>query len=81
MIIDHFLEITSDLIYRFALLLGPVAIVSAVGTATELIFTFLLGIALTLIWPKFGREKLNKRIILVHSVAIAILVVGVILVG
>ncbi len=76
---DYVLEISSDLIYRFALLLAPMAIVSATGTATEVVFTFLLGLLLTLVWPKFGREKLQKRTILTHLIAIILLVIGIVI--
>lgn len=79
--IDFIIEIVSDLIYRFALLMAPIALVSALESTSELVFAFLLGLILTAIWPKFGREKLDKRTISSHLLAIAILVVAILLLG
>ncbi len=45
---------------RYASLLAPVALVSAVS-ATTTFFVFLFGILLTLFFPKFGREDLSAR--------------------
>jgi drug/metabolite transporter (DMT)-like permease len=45
---------------RYASLLAPVALVSAIS-ATATFFVFLFGILLTLFFPKFGREDLSRR--------------------
>lgn len=66
--------------YRAALMLAPaIAIASAASDAAEPIVIFFMGIILTLIWPKFGREKLNKKSVLVHLGATVLVVIGVIL--
>jgi hypothetical protein len=38
-----------------------------------------MGLLLTLIWPKFGREKLQKKVILVHFIATILVVIGIVL--
>ena len=45
---------------RFASLLAPVALVSAVSSTTTL-FVFAFGVLLTLFFPKFGREDLTAQ--------------------
>ena len=66
--------------YRAALVTAPaVAIASAASDSAEPIVIFFLGLVLTLIWPRFGREKLDKKTVLVHLVATVLVVVGVIL--
>ena len=69
-----------DFSYRGALTFAPtVALASVASDSTVPIATFFLGIVLTLIWPKFGREKLNKKTVLVHLVATILVVIGIIL--
>lgn len=66
--------------YRTALVLAPaVALASAASDSVEPIVIFFMGIVLTLIWPKFGREKLDKKTVLVHFVATIFVVIGIIL--
>lgn len=65
--------------YRMALTLGPIAIVSVVANASQMIVTFVLGIILTVVWPAFGREKLKRRVVLAHLAATLLAVVGIVL--
>lgn len=66
--------------YRAALITAPaVAVASAASDSAEPIVIFFLGLVLTLIWPRFGREKLNKKTVLVHFIATMLVVIGVIL--
>ena len=72
--------VVKDFIYRYGLLLAPaMAFASAASDSVEPIVIFIVGIILTLINPKFGREKLNKKSVLVHLVATILVVVGIIL--
>ncbi len=72
------LAVIADTAYRLALTLAPsMAIASVTSDATEPIVIFFMGIILTLISPKFGREKLGKKSILVHLGATVLVVVGV----
>jgi hypothetical protein len=79
MIITASLFVTLDLVYRLALTIGPVALVSATANSLQLIITFFLGIVLTLIWPIFGRERLRARAILVHLIATVLAVTGILI--
>ena len=67
-----------DIGYRGALTMAPaVAMASAASDAIEPIVIFFMGIVLTLIWPKFGREKLNKKSVIVHLAATILVVIGI----
>ena len=69
---------TKDIVYRLGLVMAPtVAIASAASDSAEPIVIFFMGIVLSLIWPKFGREKLDKKTVMVHLIATAIVVVGI----
>ena len=73
-------SITKDFTYRAALVLAPTAaIASAASDSTEPIVMFFMGIVLTLIWPNFGREKLNKKSVLVHLIATILVVIGIVM--
>lgn len=66
--------------YRAALITAPaVAVASVASDSAEPIVIFFMGLLLTLIWPKFGREKLDRKTVLVHLIATALVVVGIIL--
>jgi hypothetical protein len=61
---------------RYASLLAPVALVSAIS-ATATFFVFLFGILLTLFFPKFGREDLSRRNLLRKGVGGLLIMAGV----
>ncbi len=66
--------------YRAALTFAPAVALASVSTdAVEPVVIFFMGIVLSLIWPKFGREKLNKKSVCVHLLATVIVVIGIIL--
>ena len=74
------MRLLQEFSYRIALALAPtVAIASAASDSIEPIFIFFLGVVLTLIWPKFGREKLQHKTVLVHLVATVLVAVGIII--
>ena len=78
--IGFLLNAVKSFSYRVALALAPaIALASVTSDATEPIVIFFMGIVLTLIWPKFGREKLDKKTVLVPLLATVIVVVGIIL--
>ena len=79
-IINQSLCAFADFVYRSSLVLGVAAIASAVTNASELILTFILGIILSIIWPNFGREKLQRHLVISHIVAVILCVVGVIII-
>ena len=78
MLVNSILGVVADFTYRTALATAPaVALASAISDSSEPIVIFFMGIILTLIWPKFGREKLNKKTVLVHLIATILVVIGV----
>ena len=80
LIANSLIGFIKDLTYRLGLILAPaVAIASAASDSAEPIIIFFMGLLLTLIWPKFGREKLNRKTIIVHLAATVLVVVGIIL--
>lgn len=73
--------IVKDFATNLALILAPsVALVSAISDSSKPIFIFFMGILFTLLWPRFGREKLNKKTILVHLIATILVVIGICLI-
>jgi len=64
---------------RYASLLAPVALVSAVS-ATTTFFVFLFGILLTLFLPRFGREDLAARNLLQKGAGGLLIMAGVALI-
>ncbi|MBR5939290.1 EamA family transporter, partial [Candidatus Saccharibacteria bacterium] len=80
LISNTIIGVIKDFAYRGALITAPVvALASAAADSSEPIVIFFMGLVLTLIWPKFGREKLNKKSVLVHLTATILVVAGVIL--
>ncbi len=74
------LWISEDVLLRNAMMVGKVAVVSAVESVVQLLSTFLLGLVFTIIWPKFGRESLDRRTVVVHFIATLIAVCGIVMV-
>ncbi len=80
MLINYIISLAKDFAYRGALVLAPaIAIASAASDSTEPIVIFFMGLLLTLVWPKFGREKLDKKSILTHLAATVLVVIGIVL--
>lgn len=73
-------SVLKDFNYLLALATAPsVALASVAADSSEPIVIFFLGIILTLLWPKFGREKLNRKSVAVHLIATVLVVVGIVL--
>jgi drug/metabolite transporter (DMT)-like permease len=64
---------------RFASLLAPVALVSAIS-ATSTFFVFLFGILLTIFFPRLGREDLSARNLLQKAAGGLLIMAGVVLI-
>ncbi|MBR3139092.1 EamA family transporter [Candidatus Saccharibacteria bacterium] len=78
--INFIFSVIKSVAYRAGLILAPtVALASAASDSAEPIVIFFLGILLTLIWPKFGREKLDRKSIIVHLIATFLVVLGIVL--
>ena len=71
--------LAGDFLLRYSYTFTTTSLATVLSNASELIITFILGIILTIIWPKFGREKLNRHIIISHLIAVILVVIGIIL--
>lgn len=81
LLVNSLLSLVANATYRLALATAPSAALASVASdSVEPIVIFFMGIVLTLINPKFGREKLNKKAILVHLAATVLVAVGVVLI-
>lgn len=76
---NQLISTSAELTSRIAMILGVAALVSVICNAAELIITFVLGIVLSLIWPRFGREKIHRHIVIAHLLATVLAVVGIII--
>ncbi|MFO0704825.1 MAG: EamA family transporter [Candidatus Andersenbacteria bacterium] len=74
--INEIIAVAAKASFNFASLLAPVALVSFVGGLQPL-FVFLIGIALTLFFPKISKENIDARHLIQKIVAILVILVGV----
>ena len=80
LVANSIIGFAKDLVYRMGLITAPaVALASAASDSAEPIVIFFMGLLLTLIWPKFGREKLGKKPVMIHLTATILVVLGIIL--
>jgi len=68
-----------DFLVRYSYNFTTTSLATVLANASELIVTFILGIVLTIVWPKFGREKLSRHIVISHLIAVILIVIGIIL--
>ena len=74
--INELVNLGGGLGVRFASLLAPVALVSAISGTTTL-FVFGFGILLTIFLPQFAREDLSRRNLLQKGLAAVLVAIGV----
>lgn len=78
---SFFCSVFTNLTYNAALILAPsVAVASAASDSAIPIVVFFAGIILTAIWPKFGREKMDRKTVIVHLVATMLVVIGIVMI-
>lgn len=75
---NELVNLGGGLAVRFASLLAPVALVSAVSSTTTL-FVFALGVVLTEFFPALGREDLSARNLMQKGVSALLVMLGVLL--
>ena len=78
--INETVNTVAEMIFGYATLLAPLALVSVINGFQPL-FVFLLGILLTFFAPHLIKEDISKRIILQKSVFIAVMIIGAYLLG
>ncbi|KKT19518.1 MAG: hypothetical protein UW07_C0018G0003 [Candidatus Nomurabacteria bacterium GW2011_GWF2_43_8] len=72
---SEFFYVLGNLISNFATLLAPVALILVVNTY-QTVFTFIIGISLTLFFPHIITEKISSRHLLQRMLAIVIILIG-----
>ncbi len=77
---NELINLGGGLAARYASLLGPVSLVQAIGGTTSF-FVFVFGVILSLFFPGLGRESLSRGSLVQKSLAVILIVAGVILIG
>lgn len=77
---NELINLGGGLAARYASLLGPVSLVSAIGGTTSL-FVFIFGVLISLFAPRFGREDLSSGSLIQKGIAVVLVAVGVTLIG
>jgi hypothetical protein len=77
---NELINLGGALANRYALMFAPLAIVQAVGSTTTL-FVFAIGVALTLLVPKFSHESLSRRELVQKGLAALLVAAGIVLVS
>ncbi len=73
--VNEVMGLVGEIAIVFAVLYAPVAVVQSVGGLQPL-FVFLIGILITVFFPKFGQESLHTNDIMHKVVGIGIITVG-----
>ena len=82
LLVNNFSYAAAETLYKLALITAPaVALLAVVNQVSQLIVTFCLGITLSIFFPKFGREKLSKHILIRHLIAAVFVGMGIVLVS
>ena len=76
---NELINLGAGLGVRYAALLAPVALVSAISSTTTL-FVFAIGILLTLFFPRLGREDLSAGNLARKGIGALFIAAGVILI-
>jgi hypothetical protein len=77
--VNELINLGGGLGVRFASLLAPVVIVSAISSTTTL-FVFIFGIILTIFLPRLAHEDISRANLLQKGAAAILVAIGVILV-
>lgn len=72
------ISILGNLVFSFATLLAPIALVMLVN-AYQPVFVFIIGIILTIFFPHISTEKISKKHLIHRSAAIGIVLLGTVL--
>lgn len=73
--LNELITVGGNLAFRFATLLAPLALVSAVNGFQPL-FVFLYGVVITLAFPRLGTESLMRKHLVQKALTIGIMVIG-----
>ena len=76
----NFIWLVGEALWCLSILSAPIAVASAVSSTSQLIVTFILGLVLTTVLPRFGREKLTGRTVSYHLVALLLSIAAILLI-
>ena len=74
-ILAESLNVVARLLFNFAVLLGPIALVYTIN-GTQPFFIFLYGLILLAFFPKIEAENFSRKSLILKSAAIAIMITG-----
>ena len=75
------IDFSAFIILGLAMVSGPVALISALGSSLAPIIIFLLTTLTTLYLPNLIKEEINKKIVLIKLLAIALIIAGIIFIN
>ena len=73
---NEIINVAAGLIFTYAMLLMPLAIVSVVSNGLQPFFVLLFGVILTLLTPKLAHVTLSKRNLVQKIIAIGVIFLG-----
>lgn len=76
-----FTDFSAFLFLGFALLNGPVALISALGNSIEPLFIFTITLVTSLYLPNIIKEDIDKKSIMTKLLALALIIIGVVFVN
>ena len=76
-----FIDFSAFIVLGLAVLNGPIALISALGSAAAPIFIFLITIFTTIYLPHIIKENISGKIILIKILAIALTIAGIVFVN
>ncbi len=74
-VFNEIINVLGILSFRYAMLLAPLALVQSVN-GFQPVFGVLMGIALTLFFPRLGKENILKKNLLQKAIAVFIMLIG-----
>ena len=76
MLIDFF----AFIFLGYALLNGPVSLVSALGSASAPVFIFIITLVTSIYLPKIVKEEISKKTVFTKLLAIILIIIGIVFV-
>lgn len=73
---NELIQVFANLSFRLALTLGPISLVYILSSINP-IFVFLIGVFLTIFFPKLASEDLTKSSVLLKVLAITLAIIGI----
>lgn len=76
-ILEQVIETIGSIVNYFALFLAPAALITLVTYSAQPMFVFILGLMLTLLFPRFIKEDISKKNLAIKFISILIMAIGV----